>query len=554
MDSDHENQSEFGAAQNLDETRDQNSSFSPHTPSGDPGKASSPLQGSHSSKSGTIESPFFENDLIGRYVVIREIGKGGFGFVYLARDPTLDRKVAIKYPRLHRARVRKEVFLEEGRAVAKLNHESIVKIYNIEETEQGDPYVVMEYVKGPTLRSIIAEEGLTLTTSLQYLIQIGEALSYAHSKTLIHRDLKPANVIITGGGKMVKLMDFGLALHDMTPEDRLPTTPEGTPPYMSPEQIRCENHRLDGRTDIWAFGVIMYLMLTGRRPFLRKRMSELAEEICLHDPKLPRAINASIPPELERICLKCLEKLMSSRYQSAKELLEDLKGFQEQWVRELTGDPTMDSVVFSPGAISGEGRSKSGLSQSGSQTRKSLTETRYAETHSVRVVPKGLRSFDEQDAEFFVDLLPGPKDRHNVPESLRFWTNKIRRGADEPVSVGLIYGPSGCGKSSFVKAGLIPHLEGIRIAYIEASPSDTENRILQKLARIAPHAANEHDDLPRVFARIRRGQLLTGEKTLIVIDQFEQWLHSHPDLANQLLVDALRHCDGNSLSLPDAGS
>ena len=479
---------------------------------------------------------------IGRYNVISLLGEGGFGSVYLAHDPKLNRKVAIKLPRFESNSSRRNSFIEEGRSVARLSHPSIVKIYNIEEAENGDPFVVMEFVEGPTLRDVIEKQGLTYSTSLKYLIQLAEALNYAHQETLIHRDIKPANVVVSSAEDVAKLMDFGMAIHDLTPDARMPSHPEGTPPYMAPEQVRGENHRLDFRTDIWAFGVLMYIMLTGRKPFTGKKLSELVEKICLDEPRTPRSINKTVPAELERICLKCLEKLMSSRYQSTSELVEDLTGFESSWTQKLDHDPSISSNGILPSSqlIRTE--------PSGASEHSGPSETGIAESGTVRVVPKGLRSFDGQDAEFFVDLLPGPKDRFGVPESLRFWTNRISKGAEDPVSVGMVFGPSGCGKSSFVKAGLIPRLIGVKTVYIEASPNDTEKRIIEKLEAVAPQVVREEQELDRVFARIRRGQLLTGEKLLVVIDQFEQWLHANPEFHRQQLVQALRQCDGQNLT------
>lgn len=226
--------------------------------------------------------------------------------------------VAIKFPRSDRLSFSSDKFLEEGRSVARLDHPSIVKVYNIEETEDGLPFAVMEYIEGPTLHQVINDEGLKFSVAITLLIQIAEALDYAHSRTLIHRDLKPSNVIITKERDRAKLMDFGMALHDLTPEESLLDIPEGTPPYMAPEQIRGENHRLDRRTDIWGFGAMMYVMLTGQRPFAGKDLKLLASKICQSDPTPPRRINPDVPNELERICLKCLEKLMSARDQSRR--------------------------------------------------------------------------------------------------------------------------------------------------------------------------------------------------------------------------------------------
>lgn len=488
---------------------------------------------------------------IGRFVITRELGQGGFGKVYLAHDPKLNRKVAIKIPRLEGGSPRLNSFLEEGRSVARLDHPSIVRVYDFEEGNGDEPaFVVMEYVKGPTLRKVITKKGLTFTTSIKYLIQIAEALSYAHSQTLVHRDLKPENVIISAETDQAKLMDFGMALHDLTPEESISRSPEGTPPFMAPEQVRGENHRIDRRTDLWAFGVLMYIMLTGRKPFPQKKISKLVDAICLEDPASLRSRNPDVPPELERICLKCLEKLMNARYQTADQLIDDIRNFEGLWQGRLVNDPTISTggilAVPSFDSLSKSQSGQSNLSNTNQQSGQSRNNTDSLNQSTVKIIPKGLRSFDAQDADFFVSLLPGPKDRDHVPESLRFWTSKLALGSEDPVSVGLIFGPSGCGKSSFVKAGLLPRLARVKTVFVEATPTETEGRIAAKINKIAPHL-DDGKPLSNVFARLRRGQLLTGEKLLVVIDQFEQWLNGRTEMRNQELLKALRHCDGENL-------
>ena len=244
--------------------------------------------------------------------------------------------------------------------------------------------------------------------------------------------------------------------------------------------------------------------------------------------------------------MKCLEKLMNARYQSADQVVEDIKDFEILWQEKLAQDPTMSSdgilATFESKGIVRSENSRPSRSRS-NETNSELLE----QTRKVKIVPKGLRSFDAQDADFFIGLLPGPKDRNNIPESLRFWINKLALNALDPVSVGLIFGPSGCGNSSFVKAGLLPRLQGVKSVFVEATPSGTEKRILTKITQFAPQLDNGNG-LAGVFARLRRGQLLTGEKLLVVIDQFEQWLNGRTDLRNQELIKALRHCDGDNLS------
>src|SRR5262249_11460306 len=166
----------------------------------------------------------------------------------------------------------------------------------------------------------------------------------------------------------------------------------------------------------------------------------------------------------------------------------------------------------------------------------------------VRVVPKGLRSFDVEDADFFLELLPGPRDRDGLPDSLRFWKTRLE-ATDETFRVGVLYGPSGCGKSSLVKAGLIPRLAATLLPiYVEATPAGTEKRLLSAIGKRCP-SAPLHLGLPATLAWLRRGHGLPGhKKVVLLIDQFEQWLHGRSaepqGTAATTLVEALRQCDG----------
>ncbi len=485
---------------------------------------------------------FKEGDPIGRYDYVRLLGQGGFGQVVEGFDSRLNRKVAIKLPHLHKFADHALSFLEEARSVARLDHPSIIRVYNVEQMENGLPFVVMEFVEGPTLAKVLRTEGLTIPQTVRYLLQIAHALNYAHGMTLIHRDIKPANVILSSKDDIAKLADFGMALHDLTPEETLPTCPQGTPPYMAPEQLRGENHRLDHRTDIWGFGVLMYTLLCGQKPFNSKALPGLVRAICSEDPISLREINRDVPAELERICFNCLEKLMKDRYQETGQLVEDLEAFQ--------ADYSLETASISSARIT----ANFDYAESTKRTRSKSQETSHSAVsvdslNALRIVPKGLRSFDPQDSEFFLDLLPGPKDRFGRPEVIRFWLERLDRSSHSPLNVGVIYGPSGCGKSSFVKAGLVPHLDAsIRPIYLEATPHDTEQDLLEKIGNIAPNVVRDETDLGVVLSRIRRGRMMTGKKLLIVLDQFEQILSAQVDMKDQPLVEALRHCDGDNLS------
>ncbi len=190
-------------------------------------------------------------------------------------------------------------------------------------------------------------------------------------------------------------------------------------------------------------------------------------------------------------------------------------------------------------------RASADISSSGVSAPDSSAMPSWVGQPAPQLVPKGLRSFDEHDSDFFLELLPGARDRDGMPDAIRFWKTRIdQTDRDATFSVGLIYGPSGCGKSSFMKAGLLPHLgKHVNAIYIEATADETENRLLHSLRKSVPMAGER--PLTETIAALRHGAGLDDdEKVLIVIDQFEQWLHAHLEHADHELIDAIRQCDG----------
>ena len=499
---------------------------------------------------------------IGRYVIDRRLGEGGFGFVYLATDPQLQRKVAIKVPRWDRNLSEDAIgqFITEGKMLAQVNHPSIVGVHDVALTDDGIPFVVLEFVEGKDLSWIIKNETLKHEDQVKILLKIAVAIQQAHKKGIVHRDFKPANVIVDDDGE-IHLVDFGLALHDeLSGEDWDSGAIAGTPGYMAPEQIRGETHLLDGQTDIWAFGVTMYRMFTGVLPFRNKGQRELTRAICYKSPKPPRQLNEKTPRQLERICLRCMEKLMFDRYQSMADLIEELEAYQKDSLRsDDSGFRNTESVAAlqrisneaesNHDLASGSHRLSSGSHASGSTAGStqgvSETETQRSTTRSLAIVPKGLRSFDQSDKDFFLQLLPGPTDRLGIPESIRFWTHRLGLvDQTEHVSIGVIYGPSGSGKSSFVRAGLIPQLsESVIDIYIDCTQKNLEQHISKQLSRVFQEIP-EGESLVRTLRQIRCGEYLRqGDKLLLVLDQFEQWLSSTSNHEQLELTEALRQCD-----------
>jgi eukaryotic-like serine/threonine-protein kinase len=271
---------------------------------------------------------------VSHYRIIEKLGEGGMGVVYLAEDQHLARRVAIKFLTStdHHYRAR---FIREARAVSALNHQNIAIVHDYGETNAGQPFLVMEYVKGKSLSDLL-EEGLTLRRSVEIVSSIAEALGEAHDQGIVHRDIKPSNILINERGH-VKVLDFGLVKHMFEPQgsgvdldaQTIYSTQTrsdvivGTPLYLSPEQATGKN--IDGRSDLFAVGALLYECLTGQSAFSGGSVLEIGAQIIHVTPRPPSTINSQIPPELDRITMKALEKKVEARYQTAHELLKDLR-------------------------------------------------------------------------------------------------------------------------------------------------------------------------------------------------------------------------------------
>jgi len=270
------------------------------------------------------------------YKLTKKIGAGGMGEVYLAEDTRLNRKVALKILLDDFARDRKRLsrFLQEARLAANLNHQNICVIYEVNDSEET-PFIAMEYLEGETLAHRIQNRDLDLDQIVDYSAQLADALDEAHHQGIIHRDIKSANVIINRRG-LVKVLDFGLAksiIENVSEEAITQAKTEigvlvGTVQYMSPEHAIGKT--LDGRTDLWSVGVLLYEMVTGETPFKGNTQVGIFDEILHKEPVPPSELNEKVSPELEKIILKLLEKDREFRYQTASDLRADLRRLQRK--------------------------------------------------------------------------------------------------------------------------------------------------------------------------------------------------------------------------------
>jgi len=277
---------------------------------------------------------------ISHYRILGKLGGGGMGVVYEAEDTRLGRRVALKFIPENLAGDAKslERFEREARAASQLNHPNICTIHDIQDNN-GHPFIVMEKLEGESLKQMIKGKPLDTDLVLDMGVQVADALIASHAKGIIHRDIKPANIFLTTNGQ-AKVLDFGLA--KLTKESKLATSTDtgiedsltavgvipGTAVYMAPEQARSE--ALDPRSDLFSFGVVLYEMATGKKPFSGTNIVTTLDAVLHQKPTPPRSLNPAVPPELENIIGKAMEKDKSKRYQNAAEMKADLQHLKKE--------------------------------------------------------------------------------------------------------------------------------------------------------------------------------------------------------------------------------
>ena len=287
---------------------------------------------------------------VSHYRIISKLGEGGMGTVYVAEDTLLGRRVAIKSLKIAAVPSQKNYrarFLREARAASRLNHPHIATVHDFGETDDGQPYLVMELIDGQSLSDVLLEESLPVDRAVGIVKQVVEAIAEAHRHGVVHRDIKPSNVVLNHRNE-VKVLDFGLAKHvdrdDLTTQrigesatQTLEGVVVGTPAYLSPEQAL--GTPVDKRSDIFSIGTLLYESLTGARAFSGNTVGELFAQVIRDDPPPPSQLNPHVPKALDRITLKALEKKIEDRYQTADDLLADLNTLDFEATRTIRSQP-----------------------------------------------------------------------------------------------------------------------------------------------------------------------------------------------------------------------
>src|SRR5580698_3402621 len=288
----------------------------------------------------------------GRYEIVGELGRGAMGVVYKAKDPQIDRIVALKTVALRGQEPEEEEefrkrFLNEAQAAGRLHHPGIVAIFDVgENPENHDPYIVLEYVDGQPLNRILArEKKLSPAKALQLTEEIAEALDYAHAQGVTHRDIKPGNILVTQDGH-AKISDFGIAKLNLA-HFTVPGRVLGTPAYMAPEQLNGEG--VDGRSDLFSLGVILYAMVTGHSPFQGDSATTVSFKVANREPVAASALDLSLPRELDEVISRAMSKDREQRYQRGAEFAEDVRQLQEV----LKAGGTTSSLRLVPGTGTG---------------------------------------------------------------------------------------------------------------------------------------------------------------------------------------------------------
>jgi serine/threonine protein kinase/predicted ATPase len=355
----------------------------------------------------------------GRYQVRDALGAGGFGAVYRGHDTELDRPVAIKVLRGGSEVPDDEAqqFLQEARRLAQLSHPGIVAVHDVG-LDRGQIYIVSDFLDGPHLGRWLQDNRPAWQEAARIATAVADALAHAHARLIVHRDIKPANIILTLDRGPV-LVDFGLGLDEARAGGSELGVISGTPSYMAPEQVAGAAHRIDGRTDIYSLGVVLYEMLCGRLPFRASNLRELLRQVRDDEPQPPRQLNREVPPELESVCLKALGKRLQDRYTTASDFADDLRR-----VAESAGPA---SLAASRHSMSGtltrgvQGAPSASFQRDAHSSSSSRRRAREAERRQVTVLCCGCELFES-------DAYLGNLDAEDQSDVLRAFQRACEQG------------------------------------------------------------------------------------------------------------------------------
>lgn len=336
-----------------------------------------------------------EENKLGRFEILAEIGRGAMGIVYKAKDPMLERTVAIKTINMSMDRDGAEMyekrFYQEARAAGGLNHPNIVTVYDIGKTESAC-YMAMEYIEGAELRTLLLPgKPLPVPRALAIAAQVAEGLAYAHERGVVHRDIKPANIMVPESGA-VKITDFGIARMRSSNVQTQTGMMMGSPKYMSPEQVIGK--RADHRADIFSLGVILYEMLTGAAPFTGESVNAVMYQIVNFVPPSPSAINPAAPSALDAIVARMLAKALEERFQSAAEIARGLRECEHQVHGAPSATNTLPLAALAPAVVDAEVKSAL-LAQTVERSRRAEEESPSPDPAPARGLS---RTFDSLEA------------------------------------------------------------------------------------------------------------------------------------------------------------
>ena len=320
------------------------------------------------------------NERFGRYEILSELGRGAMGVVYKAHDPRINRTVAVKTISLAGQPPEDELdfrerFRREAEAAGRVSHPGIVTIFDVgEEPETRAPYIVMEFVNGESLDKLLLKNDdrkLPVETALRLALELGEALDCAHRQGVVHRDLKPANILVTEDGH-AKIADFGVAKLNLS-NQTLGGRTLGTPAYMSPEQLNGE--AVDGRSDLFSLGVILYTVLTGHRPFQGNSAVTVSFKVVNHEPMPATLFDTALPESLDAIIARAMAKDPADRYQSGMEMVSDLRKLLEEEEPGSKSKHASSPVVASANQAAAEDNPSPAMPARGDQTSAQATPT-----------------------------------------------------------------------------------------------------------------------------------------------------------------------------------